>query len=152
MTLTEIKAAVESGCTVHWSNNGYTVVKDRIGQWFIKYVDGHLIGLTRADGVTMNGKPQDFYVEGVVKPVELTREEREAKAHHVMVNHLHQLVGKTVESVIYTPPDAKTYTPGIYGLNFTDGSVAWILQDPEGNGPGHLDIHKPILEKKARRK
>jgi hypothetical protein len=30
-----------------------------------------------------------------------------------------------------------------YGLEFTDGSIAWIDCDPEGNGPGFLKIQRP---------
>jgi len=64
----------------------------------------------------------------------------EQAMHINIINHLHQLKGKTVANVCYAPPDAVTFTPAIYGLEFTDGTTAWILQDPEGNGPGHLDI------------
>lgn len=68
MTLTEIKSAVESGQRVYWKNPGYQVVKDRIGQWHINCVwNNHCIGLTWADGVTMNGKPEDFHVENQPK-------------------------------------------------------------------------------------
>ena len=63
MNLDEIKAAVEDGQTVHWANDGYTVVKDELGQWFILYIDGDAIGLTWRDGTTLNGKPEEFYVE-----------------------------------------------------------------------------------------
>ncbi len=63
MTLSEIKAAVEAGKTVHWANECYVVVKDSLGQWLIVCTpNDHTIGLTWRDGVTMNGKPEDFYV------------------------------------------------------------------------------------------
>ncbi len=62
MTLEEIQAAVRSGGIVHWSNDGYRAIEDSIGQWLIVYVDGSAIGLTWRDGVTLNGKPDDFYV------------------------------------------------------------------------------------------
>lgn len=65
MTLAEIKGAVERGDTVHWSNTGYHVSKDRIGQWLIVYThNGHTdaIGLTWTDGVTLNGEPAEFFV------------------------------------------------------------------------------------------
>jgi hypothetical protein len=29
-----------------------------------------------------------------------------------------------------------------FGLEFDDGSVAWIQRDEEGNGPGYLNIEK----------
>jgi hypothetical protein len=56
------------------------------------------------------------------------------------VIHLNQLRGKTVKEVIVDP--SHDLGP-VYGLTFTDGTDAWILCDPEGNGPGHLDIVKP---------
>ena len=63
MTLEEIKKAIEEGKRVHWSHNGYIVVKDNIGQYFIKCLyNNHCIGLTWLDGVTVNGKPEDFYI------------------------------------------------------------------------------------------
>jgi hypothetical protein len=63
MTLEEIKSAVEAGKTVCWGNPGYTVLKDSIGQWLVRYVyNGYCFGLTHRDGVTMNGKPEDFFL------------------------------------------------------------------------------------------
>jgi hypothetical protein len=62
MTLDEIKQAVDAGKTVHWSNAGYTVIKDRNGAYFIRFHDGNSIGLTWQDGVTLNGKPEEFFV------------------------------------------------------------------------------------------
>lgn len=65
MTLEEIKEAVESGKTVCWSNPGYRVVKDNLGQWFIHCtMNDHYIGLTHMDGKTMNGAEEDFYLGG----------------------------------------------------------------------------------------
>ena len=62
MTLEQIKAAVEAGKRVFWQHSGYEVVKDRVGQWFIKCVyNGNCIGLTWRDGVTMNGEPEEFF-------------------------------------------------------------------------------------------
>lgn len=62
MTLNEIKQAVEAGKSVHWSNTGYQVIKDNIGQWLIVCANGHAIGLTWADEVTLNGKEEDFFI------------------------------------------------------------------------------------------
>jgi predicted HNH restriction endonuclease len=62
MSLEEIKAAVCSGRRVFWVNENYEVVFDAIGQWFIKcHINGHYIGLTWDDEVTLNGKPEEFY-------------------------------------------------------------------------------------------
>lgn len=64
MTLEEIKAAVLAGKTVHWANEGYKVLHHK-GQWDIVCTwNGHAIGLTWRDGVTVNGKPEEFYVAG----------------------------------------------------------------------------------------
>lgn len=72
MTLEAIKAAVESGLTVHWCTPGYRVIKAHGDQWLIECVyNGHCIGLTWRDGVTMNGKPKEFYVPTAPSPEEL---------------------------------------------------------------------------------
>ena len=63
MTLEQIKAAVIAGKTVHWANDGYIVQVDNTGQWFILFTrNNHYIGLTWLDGVTLNGKPEQFYI------------------------------------------------------------------------------------------
>lgn len=63
MTLFEIKAAVDSGRTVHWASDLYTVVHDDKDQWLIVCTaNGSAIGLTWRDGVTMNGEPEQFYI------------------------------------------------------------------------------------------
>ena len=65
MTLWEIKHAVLQGKTVHWETSNYVVINDSVGQWLIKcQVDDSCIGLTHQDGVTMNGKGSEFYIEG----------------------------------------------------------------------------------------
>jgi len=70
MTLAEIKAAVQAGHTVHWQNPSYSVVLTSPGprnrltkdQWLLCCApNSHCIGLTHADGVTLNGQEQDFY-------------------------------------------------------------------------------------------
>jgi hypothetical protein len=71
MTLEQIKAAVREGRKVYWSNARYTVtlsIGRRTGEerWLIVSDAGragaNAIGLTWADGVTMNGKPEEFYI------------------------------------------------------------------------------------------
>ena len=66
------------------------------------------------------------------------------KPNKYMVEHLSKLTGKTVKGVAFVPPDE--WSEEMYGLEFTDGTVAWILRDPEGNGQGHLDIEKGKAE------
>ena len=63
MTLQEIKTAIASGKKVHWANTGYEVICDKIGQYLIVWTDsGSCIGLTWRDGVTLNGKPEEFFI------------------------------------------------------------------------------------------
>lgn len=71
MTLDEIIAAVEAGKTVCWSNGNYQVVPagyyNPAGHKVYDILcisNGHRTGLTWMDGKTMNGKEEDFYIEG----------------------------------------------------------------------------------------
>ena len=68
MTLEEIKDAIEAGKTVHWSNDTYVIDKQVFASGNIRYdilctANGHRIGLTWMDGITMNGKEDDFYIK-----------------------------------------------------------------------------------------
>ena len=69
-----------------------------------------------------------------------TREQMLAKERQFIVKHLAQLVGKTVKNVVHAP--AEGYVEEGWGLEFTDGTIAWILCDAEGNGNGWLEIVK----------
>ena len=63
MNLQEIKVAVESGKTVHCYNTSYEVIKDNKGQWLIVCTFNQWCsGLTETDGVTLNGKPEEFFI------------------------------------------------------------------------------------------
>ena len=63
MKLDEIKKAVDEGKHVKWSNRLYDVVKDNLGQYLIICTtNDYTIGLTWTDGVTLNGRPSEFYV------------------------------------------------------------------------------------------
>jgi hypothetical protein len=62
MNLEQIKEAIESGENVFWKNNSYSVIKDSLGQYFIKCINGSCIGLTWLDGKTLNGEEADFCV------------------------------------------------------------------------------------------
>ena len=57
-----------------------------------------------------------------------------------MEKHLGQLVGRTVTGLVADPEFEEDFGEPAYGLKFDNGSIAWILRDPEGNGPGFLDI------------
>lgn len=70
MTLDQIKQAVDEGRTVHWSNERYTVIKDNLGQYLITCDGGSTIGLTWKDGITLNGREDQFYMP-TPEPVKL---------------------------------------------------------------------------------
>jgi hypothetical protein len=50
------------------------------------------------------------------------------------------LVGKKVKRLVRD--GGSQYTDEMMGLEFEDGTTAWVMRDPEGNGPGHLAIEK----------
>jgi hypothetical protein len=70
MTLQEIKDAIDDGKTVYWSNERYVVIKDPLRDGTFQYLIGcdhgspraNYIGLVWADGVTVNGRPEQFFV------------------------------------------------------------------------------------------
>lgn len=63
MTFEDIKAAVDGGETVHWANEGYRVIRDRLGQYLIVFLgNGSAIGLTDRSGQRLNGREADFFV------------------------------------------------------------------------------------------
>ena len=71
MNVNEIKNAVREGKKVFWNNEGYEVVlshfKSGEEQWLIKCsLNGSCIGLTWTDGITLNGKEEDFYMDVAV--------------------------------------------------------------------------------------
>ena len=66
MNVNEIKQAVREGKKVFWNNEAYEVVLSHFRngeeQWLIKCsLNGSCIGLTWTDGITLNGKEEDFY-------------------------------------------------------------------------------------------
>lgn len=64
MTLEEIKTAVDNGQRVYQTHKGYEVIKDKLGQYLITYkYNDYCIGLTWRDGVTLNGKEEEFFIE-----------------------------------------------------------------------------------------
>lgn len=70
MTLEEIKTAAKAGFVVNWSNSGYTVICDNKDNWLIYCtLNDTYIGLTWQDGVTLNGKPEQFYINLSIKPL-----------------------------------------------------------------------------------
>ena len=63
MTINEIKTAVDKGIPVYWLTLNYMVIKDSLNQYMIKSLsNNHCIGLTWDDGMTLNGKENDFFI------------------------------------------------------------------------------------------
>ena len=63
MTLEDIKAAVDSGQTVHWANTGYRVHRDDLGQYLITFLpNSSSIGLTDLCGQRLNGDEAEFFI------------------------------------------------------------------------------------------
>ena len=61
MNLNEIKNAVNNGLTVHWSNDGYIVVKSN-NDYLVKCIaNNSCVGLTWLDG-TFTYNENDFYI------------------------------------------------------------------------------------------
>lgn len=52
--------------------------------------------------------------------------------------HLEQLCGKTVKAVCADPNMDGDWV--IFGLEFTDGTIAWICANSECDEPGFIDI------------
>jgi hypothetical protein len=66
MNLQEIKDAIEAGKKVYWSNKGYEVVKGKYEYliiWNRGGRDENCIGLTHRDGITVNGKENEFFID-----------------------------------------------------------------------------------------
>lgn len=63
MTVDEIKKAVDEGKIVRCSNELYLVHKVGDSYLITCTHNDHTIGLTWLDGVTLNGKEEDFYIE-----------------------------------------------------------------------------------------
>ena len=63
MNIAEIKTAVDAGQPVLWSNEGYVVRKDILGQYLIIFEpNGSAIGLTDRSGCQLNGQEEDFFL------------------------------------------------------------------------------------------
>lgn len=66
----QIMDAVDRGEAVFWSSLRYPVRKDRLGQYFIGEGPG-MVGLTWADGVTLNGQLDEFFTLTPAQAVKL---------------------------------------------------------------------------------
>jgi hypothetical protein len=63
MTAAEIKLAHASGKTVYWSNPAYKITGRNPESLLITCSSTKSsIGLTHSDGITLNGKEEDFFI------------------------------------------------------------------------------------------
>lgn len=64
MTLAEILRAVDEGMQVHWQSPCYLVERHAGSTSCVirSLATGHCIGLTWADGTTLNGKAEEFFI------------------------------------------------------------------------------------------
>jgi hypothetical protein len=66
MTLQEIKSVINSGKKVCWASDIYEVRKSKFEDDYYIIVcitNNSTIGLTWRDGVTLNGKEEEFYIK-----------------------------------------------------------------------------------------
>jgi hypothetical protein len=63
MTLEEIKKAIEEKKKVYWSNKSYEVIKEEDYYYVLYIPNSYAIGLTWLDGITLNGKEEEFFTE-----------------------------------------------------------------------------------------
>lgn len=56
--------------------------------------------------------------------------------------HYSTLKGKTVVGVVVDTEASADLGSPVVGLQFEDGTVAYVMRDAEGNGGGHLEIVK----------
>lgn len=61
MNIQQIKSSVERGTPVYWSNTGYKVIRDNLGQYLITSLFGSCIGLTNLSGDKLNGQESEFF-------------------------------------------------------------------------------------------
>lgn len=65
MTLDEIKQAITEGKKVKHQSDAYDVIKDGDRYLIECNLNGWCMGLTHVDGITVNGKPEDFYISEI---------------------------------------------------------------------------------------
>ena len=65
MNLEQIKKALKNGLKVYWENDGYEVLKDKLGRYLVVFKhNGYTVGLTDLNG-NLQGNPNKFYVRNV---------------------------------------------------------------------------------------
>jgi hypothetical protein len=63
MTAKEIREAVDQGKTVLWLSERYVVIKNGSDYLIKCLLNNHCIGLTWADGTTLNGDESEFFIK-----------------------------------------------------------------------------------------
>lgn len=65
MKAADIRRALDEGLRVYWVDHSYEVIRGKpSGDYFIRSVGtGHCIGLTHSDGITLNGKESEFFID-----------------------------------------------------------------------------------------
>ena len=62
MNLQQIKQAIADGKQVFWASPAYSVIRDKCDKYLIHCtINNSYIGLTWLDGVTLNGKEEEFF-------------------------------------------------------------------------------------------
>ena len=123
MTLDQIKAAVDAGKKVFHQSEAYEVRKWKGGEYVIVCTfNDYAIGLTWQDGVTMNGKPEQFYMaaEPVLRKYRATFHGRTAGA--LGVTHACTVTVEAVDEKAALLALYKTHEH-IMGAKFTEQGV-----------------------------
>jgi hypothetical protein len=56
----------------------------------------------------------------------------------IMKRHLKPLIGRKITRLFEAEDGGDDY-----GFELDNGTLVWVLQDAEGNGPGFLDLQPP---------
>jgi hypothetical protein len=92
VNVNEIKNAVRNGEKVYWASKNYEVILDSKGQYLVVCTSNqYTIGLTRRDGVTLNGEESDFFIDEYPSVVESTQTCKKAFAWLVQNHYLRDI-------------------------------------------------------------
>ena len=102
MNLEQIKEAIAQGRKVYWSNHNYEIIRDSVPQYLIHCtMNDNYIGLTHMDGVTMNGREDQFFSPLVEYRYEATIYTGGDACYADAVNDITNDDSETVESEIF---------------------------------------------------
>ena len=110
MTLVEIKTAVNAGNKVFWVNENYEVrkcLRHNNEEYFFIYCvsNSNVIGLNHADGITLNGKEEEFYIEDLFNKFE------------ELPKHIQNILDEN-DSDVYTELDKINAELNLHGYEF----------------------------------